>query len=461
MKGRSIYIFVGIGVLFCIYWIQLTLRYPVSYDITEGVLFHRALLLANGENIYPFIKFPPYFVTPYTPLSVILIAGLIKLFGPILWLGRIVSALAFFGTIFAAAHIVKERCGSYLRSLGFMLLLLCSYHVISNAFSFSMQWMGIFFSILGLALLQKRPYLAFFVMSVGIITKQSQLLAPLAALVWLAGKDWRDAFECGIFFGCCVALELIGLSLIFGHNFFDHTLTYTVGTYHLLNLARLAGYCLAPYFIFIIIGGIIVYRRFKAAAADLLVIYFLINSLWLFAAARLGSDSKYFLEFYVALFLLIAPFVISNGRFVRLAVVSQLVMLCIFTLFMLHWNGKRVIERDIAFNKVISVLKNLSGDIIVEDPSLAVMSGHRLFLEAFPMSELARKGLWDQRSVVDGLKKGEYPAVVLQFDVNKERLYFTAKERFTGEMREAVRFGYEVQDKIGPFYLYRPKGNKL
>jgi hypothetical protein len=37
--------------------------HPVSYDVTEGVLLHRTLLLLSGEAIYPQIVHPPYFPT--------------------------------------------------------------------------------------------------------------------------------------------------------------------------------------------------------------------------------------------------------------------------------------------------------------------------------------------------------------------------------------------------------------
>lgn len=448
-------LFSGIGLLFLIYWVQLIVRHPVAYDITESVLFHRALLLSGGENIYPLLQSAPYFVTPYTPLAFFIVSILIKIFGPVLWLGRVTSLLAFFGTLFACAYLIKEKCGGYLRSLCFMSLLLCSYHVISNALFIYNQWVGIFLSVLGLAMLSRRPYFAFFIMSLGIMARQSQFLAPMAALIWFASKDFRQAFMLGLFFCVCTVLELIVTGHFFGSTFFQHIFTYTVGTYSLADFERLAAYCILPYILFVVIGALIIYKRVKMRELDLLSIYLLLNTLWLFAALRSGSASNYFLEFYLALFLVIMP-VIHSGAMKKTAII-QLVMIVVFTAYMLHWNGARVAERDLAVKKIVPILKKAAGDVIVEDPILAIESGHRLYLEGFPMTSLVSRGLWDQGAFVKDLEDGKFAAVVLQFDVGSGNLYFTAKERFTEEMRDALRTGYILKDKIDPFYLYFPK----
>lgn len=451
-KQNDRLIFLAVGLVFLAYWLQLTVRYPVSYDIAEGTLVERAIAFVGGGEVYPAISSPPYYVTPYTPLAIMLFGGFIKLFGFHVWIGRVLSMAAFFGTMAAAAFIVRKEFYNYSRALLFMLLTLCSYHVLTNATTFNLQWFGAFFSIFGLLLVRRNLALAFFVMSLGIMAKQSQILAPAAALLWLLFNDRTKALVCGFYFVALVTVELYLCRMIFGTEFLNHILKYTVGTYDIVNLLRLFAYCLAPYFIFLGAAALAIYRRIKTRYFDLIFFYFVFNFLWLFATLRVGSDSKYFLEFYVALFMLIA----SVAAEARRMLVVQFVALCVFSVFMFHWNTGRVVERDIAIKKISQELKNLDGDIIFEDPSLAVASGKPLYIEPLVMSELARRGLWNQTGFLKSLDTGEFAQIILQFDIFKGERYFTANERFTAEMRDAIQRRYELIGKTGPFYSYRP-----
>jgi len=460
LNKRWSYIFLGLGFLFFIYWVQFVFRHPVSYDIGEGFLLDRAIALASGRSVYPSLVSPPYLVTPYTPVVIIILAGLSKVFGQHLWPGRLFTIFCLLGSVSAAAYMIKDKGGGLKKSLIYMLLLLCSYHVISMATIFTVQWPAIFISLLGLAFFQKRPYVGIFIMSFGLMAKQSQMLAPSAALMWMLFKDWKQALRLGGFFLFCVFAELWIFSQMFGEMFLTHILKYTVGTYGPGNFSRLAAYGLTPYFILVILAGVFAFRMIREKKSDLLLFYLFVTSLGLFASLRLGSDVKYFLEFYVALFMFVVASIHRSEKKLKAAFIIQLVLLCLFTTYMLQWNSKRVYEKDLAARELVPVLKKIRGNIISEDSSLVVMSGKGIFMESFPMSELAKRGLWDQAPFLESLRNGEVSAVVLQFALTDENPYFTAKDRFTPQMRDVIKKNFFLDRKTGPFYLYLPKNTK-
>lgn len=451
-------VFAAIGLSFFIYWLVFFILHPVSYDVSEGGIYNMIFSFIRGEGLYPALKLPPYFVTPYTPFSMLIVGGFIKIFGTSFWVGRIVGMAAFFGSLYVAARLIAEKSHELKYYFVLMLFTLCSYHIVTNAESFSMQWIGIFFSILGLAVFKKNAYVGLFIMTLGIMTKQNQLAAPAAALLWLFIQDWKKVWLPLIFFLSCIAGELLMFSGIFGPEFFNHIIGYAAGSYSVMNFARLTAYCLAPYVIMLFLALGVVRVGLFDREKNLIILYFCFNFLLTFMTFRVGSDSKYYQEFYLSLFMLAVPYAfLARGRAFK-ALVLQMICLSIFSAYMFKWNSVRVAEKSVAVNSVVSDLKRLDGDIIVEDPQIALRSGHRLYFESFPMTELSKRGIWDQRGFVDDIASGKFGAIVLQFDLKADDVYFSSGERFTKEMVSAMRTGYHLEKRSGPLYLYVPNG---
>jgi hypothetical protein len=70
------------------------------------------------------------------------------------------------------------------------------------------------------------------------------------------------------------------------------------------------------------------------------------------------------------------------------------------------------------------------------------------------MSQLSKRGIWDQSRFIKSLSGGEVSAVVLQFALNEEKPFYTAMDRFTPQMKEALKNHFYLERKVGPFYLY-------
>ncbi len=78
-------------------------RFPFDYDQGEGFELWDAVLFSRGEWIYQDNETYPFYSSNYAPLFPLLLAPLVKIFGPRLWVGRAFSflcTLVIGGTIF-------------------------------------------------------------------------------------------------------------------------------------------------------------------------------------------------------------------------------------------------------------------------------------------------------------------------------------------------------------------------
>lgn len=85
----------GVGALIFLWCGWRAVRFPYPLDYGEGPLLEQALRIARGEGIY--LKpgnSPPWTVSNYPPVYVLLEAPLTVLFGPAYWYGRLISWLA-------------------------------------------------------------------------------------------------------------------------------------------------------------------------------------------------------------------------------------------------------------------------------------------------------------------------------------------------------------------------------
>ena len=194
----------------------LAFPYPLNYG--EGPLLDQAVRLAGMKNIYPAdLSTPPYVVSNYPPLFMLLQAPLVWIFGPEFLYGRVISlasTMAVAGLISATLHaITRDRTASAAGGLTFL------------AVPFVLHWssldrvdmLGLALSWGGLYTVVRRPdrrgvILAALLFVAAIYTRQTYVLAaPLAAFTWvLAGGHGRRALGLATLSGS-LSLLLLGL----------------------------------------------------------------------------------------------------------------------------------------------------------------------------------------------------------------------------------------------------------
>jgi len=104
--------------------------------------------------------------------------------------------------------------------------------------------------------------------------------------------------------------------------------------------------------------------------------------------------------------------------------------------------------------KISSYVINSKGHILSENAGFAVLNGKELLIEPFVNTQLARHGLWNQSTFVGDLKNKNFSLIILEFDVMGDKIH---KSRFTKEMVNAIRNNYYFVEKIGAYYIYKPR----
>jgi 4-amino-4-deoxy-L-arabinose transferase-like glycosyltransferase len=85
-------LFVGYFVVLLLYGRAL-IRFPFDYDQGEGFELYDAIRLANGQNIYLNNAVFPFYSSNYPPVYRLMLVPLIWVFGPHLWVGRVLTLL--------------------------------------------------------------------------------------------------------------------------------------------------------------------------------------------------------------------------------------------------------------------------------------------------------------------------------------------------------------------------------
>ena len=81
----------GLYFLVMLAYARTVLLFPFDYDQGEGFELYDAIRLARGQNIYLDSAQFPYYSSNYPPVFRVLLVPLIWLFGPQIWVGRVVA----------------------------------------------------------------------------------------------------------------------------------------------------------------------------------------------------------------------------------------------------------------------------------------------------------------------------------------------------------------------------------
>ena len=103
-----------------------TFAYPLDYG--EAPLVDQARRLSAGENIYsPDLSAPPYTVTNYPPLYILLLSPFVE--SAPFQVGRLISVLAAVGTAVLLGHIIyifsQNRLAALATGASFLAILCC------------------------------------------------------------------------------------------------------------------------------------------------------------------------------------------------------------------------------------------------------------------------------------------------------------------------------------------------
>jgi hypothetical protein len=450
----------------------LAFPYPLNYG--EGPLLDQAVRLQQLQNIYPSdLSRPPYVISNYPPLFVLLQAPLVWAFGPAFVYGRAISLLctvAVAGLIAATINTLsRDRTASVAGGLTFL------------AVPFVLHWssldrvdmLGLALSWGGLYAIVRRPdrrgvILAALLLVAAVYTRQTYALAaPLAALAWLLARGQRrHALGLVIMTGGLGLLLLGVLSALTGGGFFFHTVTANANEFRWElvtgNLSFMGGIMpvlLAGGLAFVVLG-----LRTRPAGWWLVGAYLAAAVATAFLIGKIGSDVNYLLELSAALALAAGSLV---GRYpsrpgVRCALLLVLAVQVAIMVQASQFTYARfqagVIGNKDGLAQLAEVVDDSNGPVLADEyAGLLPLQGRGIYLQPFEMTQLQRDGRWDQRPLLASIERREFPAILIWKPPYASGVY---RERWTREMLETMDENYRPTHKYAGTLVYHPRPDK-
>jgi ABC-type glycerol-3-phosphate transport system permease component len=448
----------------------LAFPYPLNYG--EGPLLDQAARLTDLKNIYPAdLSKPPYVVSNYPLLFVLLQVPFVWIFGPEFLYGRAISLAS---TIWAAGLIAatlnaftRDKTASAAGGLTFL------------AVPFVLHWssldrvdmMGLALSWGGLYAVVRRPdrrnallvAVLFFVAA--IYTRQTYALAaPLAAFAWLlAGGHGRRALALATLTGGLSMLLLGALSALTGGGFFFHTVSANVNEFRWeqvsSNLSTMQG--LMPLLLVEGVAFVVLGLRSRPPSWWLVGAYLAGSAVAALLIGKVGSDVNYLLELSAALSLAAGALIARYGRLsgtrcaLLLALAVQVAILVQASQYVYAGLQADVIAQRTGLARLEGVVEGSKGPVLADEyAGLLSLDGRRIYLQPFEMTQLQRDGRWDQGPFLRSIKRRKFPVILIwkpRYAAGIER------ERWTQGMLEAIEENYEPAHTHAGTVVYRPK----
>lgn len=500
--GATIVLFACLAaaaVLFGQHMVQAVLfRYPLDYG--EAPLVDQALRLAAGANIYrPDLATPPYTVANYPPLYPLALALLVKLFGPSLIAGRLISIVCAVLTATLLGKIVgvfsRDRIAAAVAGLIFL------------AFPFVLGWaklarvdlLALALSLAGLYTLVRWPGRRGVIgggllIVAAIYTRQSYALAaPLAGFIWLWTQNRRSAVGFAALVGGVSLVLFLALNTLTNGGFFFNVVTANANEFKLDNLAYWWRQLRSAAPILLVLGVAYLVLRIRWAAPQrsprnvgieasaglirherdrlkprfhvftawpLVAPYLLASALSALTIGKIGSNMNYLLELCTALSLVAGAAVAwSRGRSwlrpaLLLALTLQTGLLMRASLrdpvAGLRW---RVAQPRSALAELEQIVAVADGPILADEfMGLLTLQNKPLYIQPFEITQLANAGLWNQAPLLADIRARAFPAIFIHHFPG----YPVYQERWTPEMLDAILTYYAASAFLAETVVYRP-----
>ncbi len=456
--------------LVLVFWTCALFKFSLSPDYTSGELYDHFLAWFEKGTLYTSIDQFPYRVLNYPPLFLIFTSAMHHLGFSIPSSGKIVTILFF---ILGAGILYRwfRKAGCEKKPALFLIALLAtSFPVFYNIGQWSLQWPAVAFSLFGLYLIQtptKKANLIFgaFFCAIACFVKQTQVIPILIGFFWLLKYHRKNSVWFALIVTFIGGVGALFLQYYFGEEIWKHLILYTVGSFSFSSLLKQLSLHLLPWIIFFSFGIWLGFKN-KEEQKDLRWWYFVGTTFSLLSSARLGASHPYFLEWTIATLLWIGPSIQSSlssqkngvGREIRLfsfLLLFQIVAADIGIGVVLFHHVKNLKELE---KNIPSLCSNLGTveTIPSGDPGLIRACGKIPALQPFIMTNLSRKKLWDQTPFLNRLSDGQYPLILLPFDLKKE-IEGINSERWTDEMISTMRENFQIKTEINEWRIYQWK----
>jgi hypothetical protein len=192
----------------------------------------------------------------------------------------------------------------------------------------------------------------------------------------------------------------------------------------------------------------------------------------LFTIGKLGASSNYWLELTAATAVLIGILAVSLARGLpgaaRLPFSPTGLAGVVLAGLMMSMPGYQATVRDTvelhvaqargtqtAQQQLAQTIAAEPGELLTDDPSLAVMAGKHVQFEFIIFTILAVQGVWDERPILDAIAARRFGLVAMIESLDAPARPLISR-RLTEPVRQAIRGAYAPAGVEAGYWLYRP-----
>jgi hypothetical protein len=447
------------------------LRLPAEVMYGESIVLDLSRRVARGEELYPAPDRVPLVVTAYMPAYYLLVGGLERAFGTGYEPGRVVSLAAALGSALAivvSVHCVGGRRWAALLAGGFFLTQ--NMTVLLWAPLHRVDLLALCLTVCGLACVTAgRVRVAAILLVLAVATKQSYLVAPVAVIAAL----WPDRRSLlwfgGIFLGGLGAV-VVGACFLTGGWFLWHTVIANANPFDEDNLRAMLGAFLhfngVP-----ILAATALFALPSRPGERLWRCYFLGTLLSVVGFGKIGASSNYWLELTAATAVLIGLLVgrlAAEDRPTGAITETGLALLVAGSLLIpipgyqavvreaLRSSAAATLVGDRGQLALASTVAAEPGEVLTDEPALAVAAGKPVAYEFVIFDLLVGQGLWDDRPILDAVEARRFGLVILSTPLEAP----PEQARWSPALVAALRASYTLVGPEGNYWLYRPVGRR-
>lgn len=450
--------------------LALNFRYPIDYG--EGPLLDQTLRLADGENLYKNdFSVPPYTISNYPPLFLLVQVPFAKIFGAAFWYGRGISLVSALITAVLIGLTLYTLTGNRLAAGAGGLLLLAFPYIQFwsllnriDTLALMLSWAAIFVIVRYFDRRWGIAVGAVFLIA-AIYTRQSYALAaPAGAFFYLVGlRRFRKAINLALIVGgVSLALFLI-INLITRGGFFLNIVSANVNPFFwhtVRNYAKDLFNNTPP--LLSLVAVFLVGERFgqRSRAWVLALVYLIAAAASAATVGKDGSNVNYLFELAAALSFASGAALAWAGRspWVRAALMLLLALQVGMLVNWLHRDADgRILEKmdnEQQIAQLYQVVQATDGIILTDEyMGLLPLAGKRIYYQPFEYKMLSEGGLWDDLDFMGSIVAQEYGAVLL-YD---PPFWSSYDARWSKRLQSAINSSYEVEKTIANTEILKPR----
>jgi len=384
--------------------------YPVWLDESEGYMLNSAVQFLEGGILYSDVNLPGSLPNPYPPLFTVFSAFLMLLRGKGLLAGRLLSLFASLLCGFLLFRIMRLLRVGFVRALVFSLLFYTSRFIFLWSPLFRVDMLALFFSLCGIYFVLWRggglvSSVFFFVLA--FYTKQSFIAAPLAVFLYCLLHNRRLGLKFFlIFLFSCMAVFILINQMTSG-QFFLNIVSYNLNRFSWEVALLWLSFSLLLH-LPLVLGSISGLVRGGVSVVSFYLILSLLSS---FSVGKYGAYFNYFIEPF-AVMIVVSSLGFANKGFQQVLLVVSCILF-----FSVSASLDYVVDmsdaRVTGFDNLAGVMRGVGGDVLSEDPQLAISAGKKVAFHPQWFSELESAGLWNSSGITRACRNHEFSLVVL------------------------------------------------